>query len=271
MQRIKTQTRPPAARHRTQARRGLASVGLWVLGLWMMAAGLWGAPEARAQVAPGGAGAGAQLILVELYTAQGCEACRTANTHVAELADAPNVVVLTFPVDHWDYLGWRDTFARPEFAARQRAYATAMGDRSLKTPQVVINGARAASGAASARVTRVIASTPQATGAALRISAAGPERALIEIARGPLRSRPADVWLATVDPRAVAVTPARGENAGQPVLQRNVVLNLQHLGAWTGAARRFDAPCAPACVAIVQDGRGGAVMATAAHGLRPER
>lgn len=206
--------------------------------------------------------------LVELYTAQGCEACRSANASLAALADTPNVIVLTFPVDHWDYLGWRDTFARPAFSARQRAYAAAMGARSLKTPQVVINGARAESGAASVRVGDVIGSAPRAAGASVRISRAGPDRAVVEVYRGPQRGSDADVWLATVDPRAVAVTPARGENAGLPVLQRNVVTDLHRLGAWTGAARRFDAPCAPACVAIVQEGAGGAVIAAAALGLR---
>ena len=37
-------------------------------------------------------------------------------------AAEPGVVALTYGVDYWDYLGWNDTFARPKFAERQRAW-----------------------------------------------------------------------------------------------------------------------------------------------------
>lgn len=207
----------------------------------------------------------AGTALVELYTAQGCNPCRPANVSVAELADQPNVIVLVFPVDHWDYLGWRDTFARPEFSARQRAYAAALGERGLKTPQVVVNGARAESGAASVRVREVIARTPNARNAPLRVRDLGEGRVEVEVGRGPIRSRAADVWLASYDPRPMAVTPERGENAGRAVLHRNVVRDLRRIGAWNGGeAWRVRAQCAPACVAILQEPNGGAVIAAAA-------
>src|SRR5690606_40270454 len=44
-------------------------------------------------------------------------------------------------------LGWSDTFARPEFAERQRAYRQALKLRNVSTPQVVIDGRRHVSGA----------------------------------------------------------------------------------------------------------------------------
>ena len=68
---------------------------------------------------------------------------------VEEAADTPGVIVLTYGVDYWDYLGWADTFARPEFAARQHAYRQALRLRSVSTPQVVIDGHRQVSGARS--------------------------------------------------------------------------------------------------------------------------
>ena len=69
-------------------------------------------------------------VVVELYTAQGCASCGEANAHVAKLADRPGVLPLTFSVDYWDYLGWADTFAKPEFAERQKAYVTRLGMRA---------------------------------------------------------------------------------------------------------------------------------------------
>ena len=55
-------------------------------------------------------------VVVELFTAQGCQACGAANDFVGELADRKGVLPLTFSVDYWDYTGWSDTFAKAEFA-----------------------------------------------------------------------------------------------------------------------------------------------------------
>ena len=89
----------------------------------------------------------AEPVVVELFTAQGCSGCPAANQVVEGLAEEPGVIALTYAVDYWDYLGWPDTFAKPEFAQRQRAYQTAMRLRNVYTPQVVIDGRRQVSGA----------------------------------------------------------------------------------------------------------------------------
>ena len=60
-------------------------------------------------------------VVVELFTAQGCSSCGKANQVAAELAKQDGVLALTYSVDYWDYLGWKDTFAKPVFAERQRA------------------------------------------------------------------------------------------------------------------------------------------------------
>jgi hypothetical protein len=83
---------------------------------------------------------GRRPVVVELFTSQGCGACTKANALVADLAEHRDVLALTFPVDYWDYLGWKDPFAQPEFSARQRAYMKASGQREVYTPQVVVDG-----------------------------------------------------------------------------------------------------------------------------------
>ena len=60
-----------------------------------------------------------QPVVVELFTAQGCSGCPDANRTLEAVANAPGVIALTYGVGYWDYLGWSDTFAKPEFAARQ--------------------------------------------------------------------------------------------------------------------------------------------------------
>ncbi|MGA7384725.1 MAG: DUF1223 domain-containing protein, partial [Methylocella sp.] len=53
--------------------------------------------------------------VVELFTSQGCAYCPRADQWLAAIARAPDVVAVSFPVDYWDYIGWRDTLASPAF------------------------------------------------------------------------------------------------------------------------------------------------------------
>src|SRR5215468_8404525 len=95
-------------------------------------------------IAPNDAGAqassGQVKAVYELFTSQGCSSCPAADAIQGRLAKRDDVIALTLPVDYWDYLGWRDTLARPEFTDRQKAYAKALGDGMVYTPQAVVNG-----------------------------------------------------------------------------------------------------------------------------------
>jgi len=78
--------------------------------------------------------------VVELFTSQGCSSCPPANNFVASIADDPDILALTYGVTYWDYLGWKDTFAKPEFTKRQREYGKAFDAANVYTPQIVLNG-----------------------------------------------------------------------------------------------------------------------------------
>src|SRR6185503_2153945 len=85
--------------------------------------------------------------VLELFTSQGCSSCPPADKLLAQLAHDPQFIVLSLPVDYWDRLGWKDTFAKHAFTERQRAYASVRGDGQVYTPQVVVNGSEHANGA----------------------------------------------------------------------------------------------------------------------------
>ena len=102
--------------------------------------------------------AGERLTLVELFTSQGCSSCPPADKLLGELVKRKDVIALTFPVDYWDYLGWKDTLASPANSKRQRAYAKMRGDRQVYTPQMVINGHTHVIGNRSDHVEKAIAS-----------------------------------------------------------------------------------------------------------------
>jgi hypothetical protein len=205
-------------------------------------------------------------VVVELFTAQGCSACPKANLLLDSYADRKRVVALTFPVDYWDYLGWRDTFAQPAFTERQRAYADRLKLRSLTTPEFVIDGEREASGPESAKIDHLIDSSGGDPRPAPRIRV---ERhgARVHIGPGAKPVRGADVWLVRYDPSLQEVKVKTGDNKGKVVSARNIVEELDRLGAWSGRPKTYVLPKASTpglkSVILVQGARGGRIIAAA--------
>ena len=96
---------------------------------------------ALAAFMPGGGAAAEPLrAVVELFTSQGCAACRSADPVIGDLSRQPGILALTLPVTYWDYLGWKDTLAQRPFGERQHAYSGVQGARQVYTPQAVVNG-----------------------------------------------------------------------------------------------------------------------------------
>jgi len=91
-------------------------------------------------VAQSGAGTTA---LVELYTSEGCSSCPPADRWLASLGQRytpGSVVPLALHVDYWDYIGWKDPYARREFSLRQRKLSQLQRMALVYTPQVVLQG-----------------------------------------------------------------------------------------------------------------------------------
>lgn len=235
-----------------------------------------------AAIAPSLAGERPKAVL-ELFTSQGCSSCPPADRHLSEIADRTDLIALTFHVDYWDYLGWKDTLADPAFTRRQKGYAAARGDRQVYTPQMVVNGLQHVIGSDRPAVERVAMETRTQAGvltvpvtiavAGDRITVSLPEQSLA----GVSAEQPATVQLLGVA-AAMPVTISRGENRGQTVVYRNVVRSSATIGEWSGAAQVFTLSrldrLPPACermVILVQTGsprRPGAVLGAAMASLQ---
>ncbi|MCR5873764.1 DUF1223 domain-containing protein [Phenylobacterium sp. J426] len=204
-------------------------------------------------------------VLVELYTAQGCASCAEANVHLGKLAERPGVVALTFPVDYWDYLGWTDTFAQPEFTERQKAYVTRLKLREPYTPQVVIDGREEAPGLKTAEVDRLVRAATSAPRNAPDMQFIGPRR--VDVGSGRVPAGGAEVWLIRYDPRAVETVVKAGDNRGETVVQRNLVREIQRLGSWRGRPQAYRLNEASdeglKTVVVVQAANGGRVVGVA--------
>ena len=88
------------------------------------------------------AGAETRPAVLELFTSEGCSSCPPAEVIVNELAQRSDVLPLSFHVDYWDDLGWRDRYSLASATERQRGYARTLRRSSVYTPQVVIDGSR---------------------------------------------------------------------------------------------------------------------------------
>jgi hypothetical protein len=177
--------------------------------------------------------------VVELFTSQGCSSCPPADRYVAELAKDPSLVILSWPVDYWDYIGWKDTFASPAFTARQKAYAAARRDDQVYTPQAVIDGVRHAVGNDRDVVQEALATNGKTLSCVLTL---GDREGKIGIDVAPKENAggSATLWLLRVL-RTANVAIGRGENKGRSVTYTNVVREVIPVGEWSGGVAHFDA------------------------------
>jgi hypothetical protein len=180
-------------------------------------------------------------IVVELFTAQGCSGCPEANRQIEDLAPDSEVIALTYGVGYWDYLGWSDTFARPEFASRQRAYRQALQLRNVATPQLIIDGRHQVPASRKSDIRAAISALgaqslppPQ-----IEFRQTGDR---VGVGSGRVPDGGAEVVAVIFRPGVQTVEVGRGDNQGQRVRHLNVVREVHRLGSWNGRPALYALP-----------------------------
>lgn len=211
--------------------------------------------------------------LVELYTSEGCSSCPPADRqmrHLEEALDAgAKAVPLALHVPYWDYIGWKDRFARPAFAERQEWLVHANGQRTLYTPQFFVNGGELRAARTSLRE-QVRKLNGTAAAADIRLSAAQPSPDVLRLsAQASAKSgAPLALYVALTESGLVSKI-SRGENAGATLEHDHVVrewigpVNFAAGGAHVQRDIRLPADWDRSqlgLVAFVQDPRTGRVL-----------
>lgn len=208
-------------------------------------------------------------VVLELFTSQGCSSCPPAEVIVGELARRPDLLPLSFHVDYWDGLGWRDRYSLVSATQRQRRYARSLRLRSLYTPQVVVDGSRDIVGSDRGALMQAAATQRQGVATSLVL-----HDGMIEVVVGdnPGSAR-ADVLL--IGYLRESTTPiGRGENSGRTLKEFNIVLAIRELGQWTGTSRKYrvaldSLPSAVTDVAVlIQTAEQGAIVGAASQSTR---
>jgi hypothetical protein len=233
-------------------------------------ANLLGPAEAQST----GPGASPQTkAVIELYTSQACSSCPSADALLGRLAQRDDIIAISWAVDYWDYLGWRDTAARPEFTERQKAYAKVLGNGMVYTPQAVINGLVHVNGSDEVKIERAIEKNFKSYSGSqvpVRLSAVD-GKLVVHIGAAPegAGAKEASVWLVPIAHR-VEVPITRGENRGKTIVYSNVARGLIPVGTWNGKPMtvRLDVQSvvfgdSDRCAALLQQGRGGPIIGAA--------
>ena len=205
------------------------------------------------------------VVLVELYTSQGCSSCPPADAMIAELAQRDDVLPLALHVDYWDYIGWADGFARAQHTKRQKAYARMANSTSIYTPQIVVEGIDHVIGVKPMKLADLIAAhRGKLAPLAIEVETEG-DTIRIRCAPQAEMKLPAEINVDLVHfTETETVEILHGENAGKTISYANIVTGWDRVGSWDGAGEysfSADLPQDGPLALVIQAAGPGKVLA----------
>ena len=206
---------------------------------------------------------------VELYTSEGCNSCPPADRWLSRIAKAyprDRVVPLALHVDYWDYIGWKDPYARREFSQRQRRLSQLQRVALVYTPQVVLQGMdfRAWGGDEFDRAVERINARPAAAQLGLAIVQQGATALRVQVEARADAAKEAQVYLAAYE-SGLSSQVLAGENRGRLLPHDYVALEWK--GPYEPGRHEIDLtylpkakPADSGVAAFVQNRRTGEVL-----------
>ncbi len=212
-----------------------------------------------------GQSAGHNPVVVELYTSQGCSSCPPADKILSGFAARDDVIALGLHVDYWDYIGWKDIFAKRQYSDRQRAYAAHAGARTVYTPQIIVAGMDHLVGSRPAELDQMIRRHAARKGTVSLALGRSGDRLRVRAQTAAPFSRKAVVQVVRYLPEQ-RVEIGRGENAGRTLTYSNIVTDWMRVAEWDGKSELsldLSASGAEPVVVIIQEDGPGPILAAA--------
>jgi len=182
-------------------------------------------------------GAIAHPVLIELFTSEGCSSCPPADAFLKQLDDAGQVdgaeiIAMEEHVDYWDHQGWRDPFSSHKWTERQENYANSIGNGSVYTPQMVINGSSQLVGSSARQARQKIAEAAKTAGASLRVSVTRSSDRKVDVSATienvPDSARSARLLLGITE-RGLSSNVLGGENGGRNLSHAAILRELSQV------------------------------------------
>jgi hypothetical protein len=258
-----------------------ALAGVLLIG-WSATNSGHGAEDKKIQPKNGGEPA-TSFVVVELFTSEGCSSCPPADDLLAEIVkDAEKrqqpIFCLSFHVDYWNSLGWRDPYSVAAFTRRQRDYARALKSDQVYTPQMIVNGSTELVGSDRTRARKHIdGALKQPVRATVKLSQEQKrDRSAVLFAYEVGRAPRGGVLNVAVVERGLVSMVKRGENGGRTLRHENVVRAFQTTRLGEGAKGTVELKL-PAdlvrknasAIAYVQDADTWAVLGANRFELQP--
>lgn len=178
--------------------------------------------------------------VVELFTSQGCSSCPPADAFLTELAARDDIIAISFHVNYWDYIGWKDPFATEWSTQRQYAYAKVLGRGYPYTPQMVVDGKHDLVGSHRAKVANALVSSMAEADSRVVLSLKRNGDELVVTLPPATVTERLDLWMVRYSgPHETKV--ARGENRGATLVNTHIALAMGSLGRWDGQAGEIHA------------------------------
>lgn len=164
-------------------------------------------------------------IVLELFTSQGCSSCPPADDLLQSVKENySDVYVLSYHVDYWNRLGWKDPFSKADFSKYQVTYCRQLQSKYTYTPQLVINGKEHFNGA-DARKTRAAIKKYSTTNTVnpITLSLVSKKSSEVQLNYQTTNTSQNIVFALVVNQRTTKVS--RGENSHRTLTNSNIVAN----------------------------------------------
>jgi hypothetical protein len=202
------------------------------------------APQANANALPQQNTETMPVVLVELFTSEGCSSCPPADKLLADLegdqmVKGVQVIAISEHVDYWNRLGWKDPFSAAEFSKRQLDYMQALGLQDVYTPQMIVDGRTQFVGSNLKAAREAIANAARAPKASISLviktTTQKSLRLAVQIDNLPevTKDDTLEVMLALTESDLLSNV-SRGENKGRNLLHAAVARKLINIGKMNG-------------------------------------
>jgi hypothetical protein len=208
-------------------------------------------------------------VVGELFTSEGCSSCPPADAKIAELARTrPDLLLLTFHVTYWNYLGWHDPYSFDAATQRQRRYVALGVSPEVYTPAFVVDGKLDVVGSDPAAVDHVVRQAALSEETAARVNVQrGAAGLIVSVGAG---TGDGTVLLIGYD-RLHETHVGRGENSGRTLEEANIVRSMSVLTEWSGKPVHLQVPYPPGqdVAVLLQRDDGHIVGAAVMHASSP--